>query len=124
MLDHTNPNVEKTHCIDAELTGPVLKLDMKLQSLCVSSFSLFVVRILVKSYHFGVNWPTTLCKNKDGVRFFTLNFECHSSYNKLLLCNSEDGDIACCNKTIDNGIFVFFLKNKNLFLFIKKQKTD
>jgi len=55
MLDHTNPNVEKTHCIDAELTGPVLKLDMKLQSLCVSSFSLFVVRILVKSYHFGVN---------------------------------------------------------------------
>jgi len=50
MLDHTNPNVEKIHCIDAELTGHVLKLDVKPQSLCVSGFSLFVVRILVKSF--------------------------------------------------------------------------
>ena len=28
--------------------------------------------------HFGVNWPTTLCEHKDGVHFFTLNFECHN----------------------------------------------
>jgi len=36
---------------------------------------------------------------------------------------SENGDIAFCNKTIHNGIFVFFLKNKNLFLFIKNKKN-
>jgi len=53
MLDHTNPNVEKIHCINAELTGHVL--DVKLQSLCGSGFSLFVVRMLVKSYHLVVN---------------------------------------------------------------------
>jgi len=40
MLDHTNPNVEKIHYIDAELTGHVLKLDVKLHSLCGSGFSL------------------------------------------------------------------------------------
>jgi len=67
---------------------------VKLQSLCGSGFSLFAVRVLAKPYNFGVNWPTTLCENKDGVHFFTLNFECNSSYNKLLLCNSENGDIA------------------------------
>jgi len=55
------------------------------------------------------------------VRFFTLKFECHSSY-KLLLCNSENGDIACCNKTIHNGVFVYFSKNKNLFLLKKNKK--
>ena len=43
---------------------------------------------------FGVNLPTTLCENKDGVDLFTLNFKYHNRYNKLLLCNSENGDIA------------------------------
>jgi len=71
MLDHTNPNVEKIHYTDAELTGRVLKLDVKLQSLCGSGFSLFVVRMLAKPYHFGVHLPKTLCKNKDGERFST-----------------------------------------------------
>jgi len=33
-------------------------------------------------------------RNKDMVHFFTHNFECHNRYNKLLLCNFEDGDIA------------------------------
>jgi len=55
---------------------------------------LFALRMLAKSYHFGVNWPATLCENKDGAHFFTLKFECHNRYNKLLLCNFEDGDIA------------------------------
>jgi len=41
--------------IDAELAGHADKLDMKLQSLCGNSFSLFAVRILAKPYHFGVN---------------------------------------------------------------------
>jgi len=123
MLDHTNPNVEKIHYIDADLTGHVLKLDVKLQSLCGSSFSLFVVRMFAKPYHFGVNCPTTLCENKDGVRFFTLKFECHSGYNKLSLGNSENGDIACCNKTIHTGVFVFFLKRTKTCFFLKKQKN-
>jgi len=33
-------------------------------------------------------------KIKDGVHFFTLKFEWHNRYNKLLLCNSENNDIA------------------------------
>jgi len=52
----------------------VHKLDVKLQSLCASGFSLFAVRMLVKPYHFGVNLPTTLCEKKDVIHLFTLNF--------------------------------------------------
>ena len=42
MLDHTKPFVEKIHWayIDVELAGHVHKLDVKLQSLCGSDFSL------------------------------------------------------------------------------------
>jgi len=55
MLDHTKPYIEKIHYIDAELPGHVHKLDVKLQSLCGSGFSLFAACILAKLYHFGVN---------------------------------------------------------------------
>jgi len=55
MLDHTKRYVEKIHSIDAELAGHVHKLDVKLQSLCGSGFSLFAVRMLAKPYHFGMN---------------------------------------------------------------------
>jgi len=55
MLDHTKPYIEKMHYVDAELAGHVHKLEVKLQSLCWSGFSLFPVRILAKPYHFGVN---------------------------------------------------------------------
>ena len=96
------------HYIDAELAGYAHKLDVKLQSLCGSCISLFAVRVLAKPYHCGVNWPSTLCKNKDKVHFFTLKFECHNRYDKLLLCNSENGDIACCNKNNSQWGFVFF----------------
>jgi len=63
----------------------------------------FVMVIFLSSaqslpYHFGVNWPK-ICKNKDGAHFFALKFEWHNiRYNKLLLCNSENNDIAWCNK--------------------------
>ena len=109
------------HYIDAELAGHVHKLDVKLQSLCGSGISLFVVRVLVKPYHFGVSWPTTLCENKDGVHFFTLKVECHNRY-KLLLCNSENGDIAWCNKNNSQWEFCVFFGNRKLFLFLIKQK--
>jgi len=33
-------------------------------------------------------------KNKDGVHLFTLNFEFRYRYNKLLLYNSENGEIT------------------------------
>jgi len=36
------------HYIDAELAGHVQKLDVKLQSLCGSGFSLFALRVLAK----------------------------------------------------------------------------
>ena len=129
MLDLTQPYVKKIHYIDAELAGHVHKLDVKLQGLCWSGFSVFAVRALAKRYHFEVNWPTTLCENKDGVHFFNLKFECHNRYNKLLLCNSENGDIAWCNKAIPNGVFVFpkkgqknvsFHKNKNRWVVLLK----
>jgi len=45
----------KMHYIDAELAGHVRKLDVKLQSLCGSGFSLFALRVLAEPYHFGVN---------------------------------------------------------------------
>jgi len=81
MLDHTKPySIMKKYIIDAELAGHVHKLDVKLQRLCGSGFSLFAVRILAKFCHFGVNWPITLCDNKDGVHFFPLKLECHNSY--------------------------------------------
>jgi len=60
----------------------------------VCVFSLFAVRMFAKPYHLGVNRPTTLIENKDGVHFFTLDFKCLNGYNKLLLCNSENSDIA------------------------------
>jgi len=56
MLDHTKPySIMKKYIIDAELAGHVHKLDVKLQRLCGSGFSLFAVRILAKFCHFGVN---------------------------------------------------------------------
>jgi len=55
MLEHTKPYVEKIHYINDEPAGYVHKLDVKLQSLCGSGFSLFAVRVLAKPYHFGVN---------------------------------------------------------------------
>ena len=120
MLDYTKPYVEKIHSIDAELAGHTHKLDVKLQRLCGSGFSLSVVCMLAKPHHFGVNWPTTLCENEDGVHFFTLKFKCHNKYKKLLWCNSEYGDMAWCNKNNSEWGFCVFskkrTKNENRFL--------
>jgi len=55
MLDHTKSYIEKIHSIDAEVAEHAHKLDVKLQSLCGSGFSLFAVRMLAKPYHLGVN---------------------------------------------------------------------
>jgi len=51
MLDHAKSYVEKIRYIDAELAGHVHKLDMKLQSLLGSGFSLVGVRVHAKPYH-------------------------------------------------------------------------
>jgi len=45
----------KKHSTDAEPEGHAHKLDVDLQRLYGSGFSLFAVRILAKLYHFGVN---------------------------------------------------------------------
>jgi len=55
MLDHIKPYVEKMHSIDAEIAGHAHKLEVKLQRLCGSGFSLSAVCMLAKPYHFGVN---------------------------------------------------------------------
>ena len=86
--------------------------------------SLFAVHVLDKPYHFGVNWSTTLCKNKDVEHFFILNFENHE-YNKLLLYNSENGDVAWCNKNKQNNsecVFCVFPKKKKKPVYLKKQQ--
>ena len=62
------------HSVDAELVGHAHKIDMKLQSLCGNGFPLFAVDMLAKPYYLGVNWPTTLRENKDGVHFLTIIF--------------------------------------------------
>jgi len=48
ILDHTESYVEKIHSIAAELAGHAHKLDMIVQRLCGSSFSLFAVCMLAK----------------------------------------------------------------------------
>jgi len=45
MLDHTKLYAVKIRCTDAELEGHAHKLDMKLQKLCGSGFSLLAVHI-------------------------------------------------------------------------------
>jgi len=55
ILEHTKSYIEKIHSTDAELAGHEHKLDVKLQSLCGSGFSLFAVRIPAKPHHLGVN---------------------------------------------------------------------
>jgi len=65
----------------------------------------------------------TLRKQRWGT-FFTLNFECHNRYNKLLLCNSENGDIAWCNKTnTEWGLSVLKKRTKTSFFLKKRKKT-
>jgi len=101
-----------------------INLTWNWHSLCGSGILLFAVRVLGKPYNSGVNWPTTLFENKDRIHFFTLKSECHNRYNKLLLCNSENGDIAWYNKKNSQwGFCVFLKKNKNLFLFKKNKKN-
>jgi len=75
------------HYIDAELAWHVHKIDVKLQSLCGSGFSLFAACILTKLYHFGVNWPTTLCEHKDGVHLCSQSeHKCTQRYICVHIC--------------------------------------
>jgi len=61
---------------------------------------------------------------KDGVHFFTLSFKCHNSrYNKLLLNNSKNSDIARWNKNNPEcGFSVFFEKRTKSCFFLKNSK--
>ena len=60
-------------------------------------------------------------KTKMGA-FFTLKFKCHDRYNKLLLCDSENGDIAWCNKNNSEWEFCVFLKKNKCLFFFKNTK--
>ena len=66
MFHNTKPHVDKMHHIDTELAGHVHKLDVKLQILCGSSFSLFAVRILAKPYHLSKLTNNTLRRQRLG----------------------------------------------------------
>jgi len=89
---------------------------------CVGVIFLFAVRMLAKPYHLGVNWPTTHCGINDGIHCFTLNFECHNRYNKLLLGNSENSDIAWWNKNNSECFFSVFFEKRTKSSFFKKKK--
>jgi len=56
--------------------------------------------------------------------YFTLNFECHNRYNKLLLCNSENGDIAWCNKNNSEWGFSVFLEKRTKSCFFQKNQKN
>jgi len=80
------------------------------------------VRILAKRYHFGVNWPSTLCENKDEVHFFTLKFECIIGVTSYYCVMLQVVILYDAIKTIQNVVFVFFYKKQNLFRLKKNQK--
>jgi len=123
MMYHAKSYIEKTQCTDAELAGHIHKLDVKLQSLCVIGFSLFAVSIFAKPLHLSELTNNTL-RNKDGVHFFTLKFECHNRYNKLLVRNSASGDIAWCNKNNSQFTmgFLRFSSKRTKTCFFKENK--
>jgi len=62
-----------------------------------------------------IEFTNNTFKNKDGVHLFILNFEFHKRYNKLLLCNSENGDIAWCIVSKAESGFCVFLLTKTCF---------
>jgi len=64
ILEHTKSYIEKIHSIDTELAGHARKLDVKLQSLCGSGFSLFAVHMLAKPYHLGVSLTNNTLQNQ------------------------------------------------------------
>jgi len=106
MLDHTKTYVEKIHYKDTELPGH--KLDVKMQSLCVSGFSLFTVRVPAKSYHYGMNRPTTLCENKNGYISLLSNWNVIIGITSYYCAILKMVILHDAIKTIQNGVFVFF----------------
>ena len=99
MLDHTKPYVEKIRYIDAELTGHVGYINLTWNGrVCVGVVFLYLLCAFLPNFT-TLEWiDQQLYENKDGVHFFTLGFECHERYNKLLLGDSQNGDIAWFNK--------------------------
>jgi len=93
-LDPTKPYVDKIHSIAAELEGHAHKLDVKVQSLCASGFSLYAVHMLAKPYDLGVNTKKNFLRKQRWGTLLYPQFRMHNRYNKLLPCNSENGDIA------------------------------
>jgi len=68
----------------------------------------------------GLGWINQhhFAKTKMGY-FFHLKFEGHSRYNESLLCNSENGDIAWCNKNNLEWGFRVFWKSAKAYFFKK-----
>jgi len=73
------------------------------QTSCETRVCVVIVFLICCAYACQV-WPprSELTNNtfqiKKGLHFFTLNFECDNRYDKPLLCNSENSDIAWWNK--------------------------
>ena len=124
MLDHTKPYIENIHYADAELSGHAYELDVKLQSLCGSCFLCFLCAFSCQALPLWSELTNNTLRKKDGVHFFILTLECHNSYNRLLLCNSANGDIAWWNKNNSEwGFCVFFTKRiKTCIISIKKKQ--
>jgi len=118
MLDHTKSYIEKIHSIDAELAGHARKLDVKLQSLCGSGFSLFAVHTLAKPYRLGVNWPTTHCEIKEGYISLPLILNAIIGITSYYCIIMKTVILHDGIKTIQNWVFLFSLKKEqNLVYF-------
>jgi len=53
---------------------------------------------------------------------FTHKFECHIWYDKLLLCNFKDSDIARCNENNSESFFLCYFKEQRPVSFQITQK--
>ena len=105
--------------------GMHINFDMKLQSLCGVVFLCLLCACFTKPFHLGVNWPTTLCENKDGVLFSPSISNAIigiTSYYCEILKMMMLHDVI---KTILNGVFPFSLekRTKSCF-FLKNPKND
>ena len=109
------------HYIDAELGGHCINLTWNCR-VCVRVVFLFLLCACLPRLN-TLEWiDEQHFENKDGVHFFAFSSECHNRYHKLILCNSEIGDIAWCNVNNTEWGFCAFFNNKNLFLFKKPKR--
>ena len=112
----------KSTDIDAELQGMSINLTWKCRVRVWVAFLYCCVRSC-QTLPLRSELTNNPLRKQRWVHFLTLQFECHNRCNKWLLCNSENGDIAWCNKNNSEwGFCVFFKKEQKPVSFKKTTK--